>query len=151
MLATVALFVLAAVLGAKPPQAPRPPQTTLPARNCDIPACKCGCADGETCTCSAAKKPCTNCPCGVDGCPCGCCDGKACGCYKHRKEGTRDGKRIWTNEDGGYWYEWLQPAPTYNHSFPPEAYAQWAQRAVPMAPMMQSFGGGGMRGCAGGG
>lgn len=105
-------------------------------------------------------------PCGIDGCKCGCAEGGVCTCSSSKNK-AGDRKNGYTYADDGYWYKDVtEPAPivqTYNHYFPPEAYAQWANRQEQPQPsqmqrllfapqQLQGFGGmrGAPRGCAGG-
>lgn len=148
---------------------------------CGIDGCKCGCAEGGVCTCSAAKQKSWR-SIAMRG------EGGAIFWFvsnrdypvpsdsphyntneeaqteADRRNGKKykagDSKNGYTCADDGYWYK-DEPAPVYDHYFPPEAYSQWSTRQVEPSQMqrllfspqqLQGFGGvrGSPRGCAGG-
>lgn len=79
MQALILSLLIAAPLGQSTlPARARLAQDTLPpaAPVCGKENCKCGCKDGETCTCASPSK---SCPCSAQ-CECGCNEGQPCRC-----------------------------------------------------------------------
>lgn len=94
-------------------------------------------------------------PCGKANCDCGCADGDVCRCAA-KKEGW-----LWTDEDGGYYYKWVEKAVLIPQSFysppvnrqsypktqPYPSYEQESFRSYGNVPTSGGFRSGGRGGC----